>query len=561
MTGPAKVPDLANVPAKDWQKARRQLEVIRDLAMVSDRTREDARRAAGALNISLSQLYRLLGRYEADPRLTSLLPERRGWPVGRTIVAPEVDEVITAAIEDYYLSRQRPNVSALLIEIRLRCRALGFPAPGRKAVRLRLARRPASEVATKRTGRKAAHDRYGAAAGSLDAPWPLSLVQIDHTLVDVIVVDSITREPIQRPWLTIAIDVHSRCVAGFHLSLDPPSATSVALCIAHAALSKAGWLRARDVEGEWPAQGVPERLHLDNGKEFHSEALRRGCDQYGISVDYRPVRTPHYGGHIERLIGTMMGKVHLLPGTTFSDVRSKGDLNPSKSAAMTLDEVERWLGHAIVGVYHRDLHRGIGMTPLAAWERGLVGDAGNCTPGRGMTTPVLDPRRFLIDFLPIERRLVRRQGVFLHSISYWSDVLRTLIGERDKMLVRYDPRDLSRIHLLAPDGTYYDLTYADLRRPPISLWEHRLALKRLRDDGRAEVDEEAIFTAIEAMRGIVARAVVETKTMCRHRERRLQATEVAAQRHEPTVKTNTEIPAFEPLPETERLFANVEEWP
>jgi hypothetical protein len=27
-----------------------------------------------------------------------------------------------------------------------------------------------------------------------------------------------------------------------------------------------------------------------------------------------PVRTPHYGGHTERLIGTMMGKVHLLPG-------------------------------------------------------------------------------------------------------------------------------------------------------------------------------------------------------------------------------------------------------
>lgn len=43
---------------------------------------------------------------------------------------------------------------------------------------------------------------------------------------------------------------------------------------------------------------------------FRSEALRRGCEQYGIAIDYRPVRTPHYGGHIERLIGTMMGKVH-----------------------------------------------------------------------------------------------------------------------------------------------------------------------------------------------------------------------------------------------------------
>lgn len=466
--------------------------------------------------------------------------------------------MINAAIDDYYLTPQRPSVSALVIEIRRRCRVLSFPAPGRKAVRLRLARRPAPQITAKRAGRKAAHDRFGAAAGALDAPWPLSLVQIDHTLVDVIVVDSITREPIQRPWLTLAIDVHSRCVAGFHLSLEPPSATSVALCIAQAALSKASWLMAHNIEGEWPVQGVPERLHLDNAKEFHSEALRRGCDQYGIAVDYRPVRTPHYGGHIERLIGTMMGKVHLLPGTTFSDVRAKGDLDPSKSAAMTLDEVERWLAHAIVGLYHRDLHRGIGTTPLAAWERGLIGSGD--TLGRGTTTPVLDPRRFLIDFLPIEHRLVRRQGVFLHSISYWSDVLRTLIGEREKMIVRYDPRDLSRIHLLAPDGTYYDLAYADLRRPPISLWEHRLALKRLRDEGRSEIDEEAIFAAIEAMRGIAARAVVETKTIRRQRERRLRAAEAAAQRPEPVAQPKFKPPAFEPLPENERLFANVEEW-
>ncbi len=151
-------------------------------------------------------------------------------------------------------------------------------------------------------------------------------MQIDHTLVDIIVVDSMTRAPIRRPWLTLAIDVHSRCVVGFHLSLEPPSATSVALCIAHAVLNKLPWLSERKIDAEWAMEGLIEHLHLDNAKEFHSEALRRGCEQYGIGIEYRPVRTPHYGGHIERLIGTMMGKVHLLPGTTFSNVCDKGDL-------------------------------------------------------------------------------------------------------------------------------------------------------------------------------------------------------------------------------------------
>jgi len=264
----------------------------------------------------------------------------------------------------------------------------------------------------------------------------LSLVQIDHTLVDVIVVDSRTREPIQRPWLTLAIDVCSRCVAGFHLSLDAPSATSVALCVAHAALPKAGWLMARDVEATG-VQGVIERLHLDNAKGVPlrgSQArLRPIWDRGRLSArSHAPLRRTHRAAdrHDD-------GKVHLLPGTTFSNVRSKGDIDPSKTAAMTLDEVERWLAHAIVGVYHRDLHRGIGRH--AARRLAARSCRRQRQPGRGTTTPVIDPRRFLIDFLPIERRLVRRQGVFLFSIAYWSDVLRTLIGERDKMIVRYDP--------------------------------------------------------------------------------------------------------------------------
>src|SRR5260370_38334829 len=97
----------------------------------------------------------------------------------------------------------------------------------------------------------------------------------------------------------------------------------------------------RGIEADWSVQGLMSRLHLDNAKEFHSEALRRGCEQYGIAVDYRPVRTPHYGGHIERLIGTMMGKGHFLPGTTFSRRADQGDFNLQHSPARTPEEVER----------------------------------------------------------------------------------------------------------------------------------------------------------------------------------------------------------------------------
>ncbi len=550
-------PELSMIDAAAWDEARRCLSVIRRLAENPARTRADIEAGAATLGCGPTHVYALVRRYIADPRLTSLLPRKRGREFGYSKLGEEVEDLIREAIDAVYLTRQRPKIVDLVVEVRRQCAARGLTPPGRKGVTARLRARPSREVVAKREGRKAARDRYVPVVGSLEARWPLSLIQIDHTLVDVIVVDSTTRAPIQRPWLTLAIDVCTRCVAGFHLSLEPPSATSVALCLSHSALVKDSWLAERDIDVEWPVRGIPERLHLDNAKEFRSEALKRGCEQYGIAVDHRPVRTPHYGGHIERLIGTVMGKVHLLPGTTFSNVQEKGDLNPDATAAMTLDEVERWLGHAIAGVYHRELHRGIGMTPLVAWQRGIAGD--DATLGRGEPVAVPDPRRFLIDFLPIERRRLRRDGVALHSIAYWADVLSTWIGHPEPMIVRYDPRDLSRIYLLGPDGTYYDLAYRDLRRPPISLWEHRLALKRLREDGRAMVDEAAIFRTIEAMRTIADDAARTTKTARRQRERRLRV--VAGGAAEPTfVPDRSEPPRRETDGSLEERIFPFEEW-
>lgn len=82
----------------------------------------------------------------------------------------------------------------------------------------------------------------------------------------------------------------------------------------------------------WGDQGLMDRLHLDNAREHHSKALKRGCRTYSIALEYRPRKRPHYGAHIERLIGTMMGAVHLLPGTTFPT---------SPSAATTRPKVRR----------------------------------------------------------------------------------------------------------------------------------------------------------------------------------------------------------------------------
>jgi hypothetical protein len=56
-----------------------------------------------------------------------------------------------------------------------------------------------------------------------------------------------------------------------------------------------------------------------------------------------PPATPRFGGHIERLMGTLMTRVHALPGTTGSNVAARGNYPSEARAILTLCEFERIL--------------------------------------------------------------------------------------------------------------------------------------------------------------------------------------------------------------------------
>lgn len=93
----------------------------------------------------------------------------------------------------------------------------------------------------------------------------LATRSIDHTLVDIMVVDEVLRESMGRPWITVAFDIATRVVLGFALRLDPPSATSVGLAQSMACLPKDEWLKERHLDIEWAPAGVPKMIHVDNG--------------------------------------------------------------------------------------------------------------------------------------------------------------------------------------------------------------------------------------------------------------------------------------------------------
>ncbi len=387
---------------------------------------------------------------------------------------------------------------------------------------------------SKRLGHKAARERFQPIRGEFPgADFPLAVVQIDHTPVDLILVDDTHRLPIGRPYLTIAIDVYSRMIAGFYVTLDPPGALSAGLCIARAILKKDMWLAKCELSTPWPIWGRMRKIHVDNAKEFRGSMLERACNEHGIILEYRPKGQPNYGGHVERAFRTFMSKTHTVSGTTFSNVGERGDYGSDDTASMTLDEFERWFTTFVVEVYHQRVHKGISnVPPIKLFEQSILGTPDR--PGIGLPSLVADEDRLRLDFLPYVERTIQEYGVLIDNIHYYADVLRPWIHARDEVnpklkrrfIFARDPRDISVVYFLDPTTrSYVVVPYRDSSRPAISLWELRAALKRIEEDDFLQPNEDLIFEGIRKMREIENGALGKTraaKQARRNEQRRKQ---------------------------------------
>lgn len=468
--------------------------------------------AVWELGVSRATVWRWIKRLaEEGGRTSALASRKRGRPTGTTLISGKVEAVIEEHLRRYFLRRERPSLSRIVTEIRSACWQQGLQPPTRRTVQRRLDAMDAREIAKAREGAKAACQKFAPVVGDNKANRPLEVVQIDHTPADIILVDSFERQPIGRPWVTLAIDVATRMVTGYYTSLEAPSRLSVALCLTQAVAPKAELLAELVCNVPWPAQGKPHSIHVDNGRDFRSHAFRSACAEWGIDLVYRPPGSPHFGGHIERLIGTMMGAVHLLPGTTQSSVVAKGDYDAEGMATMTLGEFDRWFALEICR-YNNSIHSSLGCTPVAKWEvlsEEMMGDI------------PFEMEAFRVSFLPSELRKVRRDGIHLFQIRYWSDALAGHIGRGDeKVVVRYDPRDLSVIWVELDGGRYAEARYRNLEIPPASLWEYREAMRKARILGKSGSNEFVLAELIRQQRQIEAESRGLTKAERRSRERK-----------------------------------------
>jgi putative transposase len=555
-------PALPTIETEEAEEARRRAHVIRRLLDLPRRRRADIQSAMDELQVGKTTVYRWMRQFAfGGRRLTSLLPTKRPGGRGKSRLNPEVERILQAAIEEHHLRPLQVSVRSTVREIRRRCRNAGVEPPHENTVRSRIAAIPEKTLLRRRGRSKDVYDRLTARPDHFEgATHPLAVVQVDHTLLDVVLVDERYRLPLKRPILTLAFDVFSRMILGFYLSFDGPEALATGLCLARAILPKEEWLARLGVDHEWPCWGLPVKIHVDNGADFRGEMLRLACEQHGIVIDFRPVADPTKGGHIERVLGAVtMQAIHELSGVARKP-SERGTYDPEDSAVMTLQELEERLVAYITGIYHQQFHSGINTTPLNKWADAILGDGER--PGLGLFPRPTDVERLRIDFMPVVKRTIQPYGVQIDDVLYYSDVLRPHIRpikrERKQHIFHRDPRDISVIYFWDPDQQQYSaIPYRNSTHPPISVWELRVVRNHLEKEGRANVDERVIFETYERLRKHEEKALSLTKLVRRKDERKALLSREAKSR-EQVANGQPTISAEVPVSVAPKRFERIE---
>lgn len=510
--------DLLEFSEKQWEKAQERFRIIKPV-IENRRDLQLVKKAAETARVNKSTIYRWISWYDETGSISSLLGQKKNGGRGKSRLTLEQEEIIQKNIKDIYLTTFRKSIKYLIRAIRHECIEKQVPFPHESTIRRRIHEISEEEKIRFRYGKKKSDNKFAPIRGNFPhATHPLSVVQIDHTPVDIILVDEIYRQPFNRPYLTVAIDVFSRMILGINLSFDPPGAMGTGLCISNAILPKEIYLQKTGVDGNWGCWGVMDTIHVDNAKEFRGNMLKKACENYGINLEFRPVATPHYGGHIERYLGSFSKAVHDLPGTTFSNKEEKSNYKSEKYASFTLAEFERWMLTYIVNVYHKSVHSGIGMTPEDKYIEGVFGN--EMVKGIGLPPRHFNERKVRLDFMPYIERSIHQYGVIIDHIHYYDEVLRKYINAPNKKQsskrysFRRNPKDISVIYFFDPEtNEYFEIPYRNAKYPPISIWEYRAVLKKLKEENIKNINEEQIFDTYKKLEEIELRAIKKTKKL------------------------------------------------
>lgn len=198
--------------------ARHKLAATRYAALADYKSGKlSAEKAMRVMGARRALFFRLLKRIEGAKSYRVLVTERTKRKEGLMATNPEVLKLIEEMFLEHYPDSKKVSIVWAACQAQADNRRMLRPSYHTVKRWIETKGEPLLYAMTHSTDQT--KQRYEARAGYKVTKRPLEWVQFDHAVVDLLVVDENDRSVIiGRPWISLAVDLHTRVVLGFYLS-------------------------------------------------------------------------------------------------------------------------------------------------------------------------------------------------------------------------------------------------------------------------------------------------------------------------------------------------------
>ncbi|HEV2914355.1 MAG TPA: hypothetical protein VGX92_13845 [Pyrinomonadaceae bacterium] len=313
---------------------------------------------------------------------------------------------------------------------------------------------------------------------TLKAFGPGSSYQIDATVGDIYLRCYLNRNLIiGRPVIYIVVDVFSRLIVGFAVTLEGPSWAGAKLALESAFSDKVEFCRqygVKIIDAEWPVKGKCESLVGDNGEiaGYNANSL---IDPLVIGVANPPTDRPDMKGIVESrfpilkqiAIAWVPGAVRHIRKRRGSDYRLDATLDLNQFRRLMIECILHYNNCRRIEKYRLNKHMisdGVEPVPIKLWKWGMQKLIGRLRPENSEV--------LRINLLPRSEASITPEGIRFRGVHYtcmtglqeqWFTRLK---GKRAKRTEIFYESLVNRIYLRLARGRRFEtcvLTEADRR--------------------------------------------------------------------------------------------------
>jgi len=273
---------------------------------------------------------------------------------------------------------------------------------------------------------------------------------MDHTVLDIYVVDDEWLIPLGRPTLTLLIDSYSNYILALYVGFEGESLARLTTTIKIALGPKDEITASAKTKNEWITPGMWECLVVDNALMCKSDQVKRITNVLGCTYEFGAVRKPWFKPTVERY---MREVARLLPadGKTTKSGGVKETSDPYKEACISFSDLSKVLVKWAVDVHPFEIPERTLARPIDRLREGLLRDP----------APVLVQDLDQLSFITAmeQTHSVGQGGVEFLLLTYRSvglgELAKRQLTPSFQTLIRYDTNNLGWIWVRDPtNGTW-----------------------------------------------------------------------------------------------------------